>query len=259
MSNYTIGEVAERSGFTASALRFYEGIGLVQPATRTDAGYRIYDDRTVARLAFITRAKQLGCSLEEITDLVSIWDADRCGSVQRRFHHLITDKIRTAQQHMVELTAFTTQLQQAAEQLSSEPVDGPCDDGCACMTPTASTGPSTAAATVTLEVKPTEVPIACTLEPGAMPDRLSDWSNVLDHATSRQQTGDGVLRIEFDSHVDVAELARLVAAEQHCCTFFSFAVTVDHRGTALEVRAPADAAAIVTELFGSRRVGRSRA
>ena len=49
VSNYTIGEVADRSGFSASALRYYEGIGLVEPATRTDAGYRIYDDHTLSR------------------------------------------------------------------------------------------------------------------------------------------------------------------------------------------------------------------
>jgi DNA-binding transcriptional MerR regulator len=51
----------------------------VQPATRTDAGYRLYDDDTLARLAFISRAKQLGCSLEEITDLVDLWDVSGAG------------------------------------------------------------------------------------------------------------------------------------------------------------------------------------
>ncbi len=57
------------SGFSASALRYYEGIGLVAPSTRTDAGYRLYDDRSLARLGFISRAKKLDCSLEEIIDL----------------------------------------------------------------------------------------------------------------------------------------------------------------------------------------------
>lgn len=240
MSTYTIGEVAARSGFSASALRYYEDIGLVRPATRTDAGYRIYDDHTVARLAFIARAKRLGCSLEEITDLVSVWDGDRCGPVQRRFHDLITDKVRTVRRQLVELTAFAGQLQQAAEQLSGEPVDGPCDDGCACV----------AASPVVLGVEPPDVPIACTLEPGAMPDRLAAWRDVLDGATARRSTGDGALRIEFGDDVDLAELARLIAAEQACCAFFAFALTIDHRGTALEVSAPDDAAGIVTELFG---------
>jgi hypothetical protein len=95
-----------------------------------------------------------------------------------------------------------------------------------------------------------EVPIACTLEPSTMPERLAEWSAVLGHAQTRVATADGGLRIEFDDGVDLAELARLIAAEQHCCAFFSFALTVDQRGQALEVRAPESAGGIVAELFG---------
>jgi DNA-binding transcriptional MerR regulator len=132
VSTYTIGEAAERSGFSASALRYYEGIGLVEPATRTAAGYRLYDDGTLARLAFITRAKQLGCSLEEITDLVGVWDGERCGPVQRRFHDLVTEKLSDAQRQIAELTALTDQLRQAAALLDGPATDGPCSEACAC-------------------------------------------------------------------------------------------------------------------------------
>jgi DNA-binding transcriptional MerR regulator len=96
VTTYTIGETARRSGFSASALRFYEDIGLVEPSGRTESGYRLYDDGALARLAFIARAKQLGCSLDEISDLADIWDGQRCGPVQRRFHDLLTAKIRDA-------------------------------------------------------------------------------------------------------------------------------------------------------------------
>ena len=116
MTTYTIGQVADRTGFTASTLRYYEGIGLVVPATRTDAGYRLYDDMTLTRLAFIGRAKQLGCTLEEITDLVDVWDGERCGPVQRRFHELVTTKMADAEHQIAELTAFVDQLQHAAAQ-----------------------------------------------------------------------------------------------------------------------------------------------
>ena len=248
MSTYTIGEIAERSGFTASALRYYEGIGLVAPATRTGAGYRIYDDQTLARLAFIARAKQLGCSLEEITDLVSIWDGERCGPVQRRFHALITGKIRGAQTQITELTAFSAQLQTAASQLSGDPVDGPCSDDCACVADTKTRASTTVA--VALGAKPSDPPIACTLELAAMPGRMADWQTVLDHARSRSTAPDGTLRVELDDTVDLGELARLVAAEQHCCAFFSFAITVDHRGIAVQVGVPAGAEEIVASLFG---------
>jgi DNA-binding transcriptional MerR regulator len=132
MSTYTIGEVAERSGFSASALRYYEGIGLVRPATRTGAGYRLYDDDTLTRLAFVARAKQLGCSLEEITGLVDVWTGERCGPVQKRFHELVTAKLAAAERQIDELTALAGQLRHAAVQLAGPPVDGPCDEGCVC-------------------------------------------------------------------------------------------------------------------------------
>jgi DNA-binding transcriptional MerR regulator len=133
VSTYTIGEVAERSGFSASALRYYEGIGLVAPAHRTPAGYRVYDDGTLARLGFIARAKQLGCSLDEITDLVGLWDGERCVPVQRRFHDLVTAKLAETEARVAELRAFADQLQVAATRLAGPAVDGPCDEGCACL------------------------------------------------------------------------------------------------------------------------------
>ena len=133
VSTYTIGEAAERSGFTASALRYYEGIGLVVPSTRTGGGYRVYDDGALARLAFIGRAKQLGCSLEEITDLVEIWDGERCGPVQRRFHDLITAKIADAARQIAELKQLKGQLEDAATLLAGPATDGPCGPECACV------------------------------------------------------------------------------------------------------------------------------
>jgi DNA-binding transcriptional MerR regulator len=133
VTTYTIGKTSERSGFSASALRYYEGIGLVEPSTRTGAGYRLYDDDTLARLAFIARAKQLGCSLEEITDLVGIWDGERCGPVQRRFHDLVTTKLAETGRRIAELTAMQDQLRLAAHHLDGPATDGPCNATCACM------------------------------------------------------------------------------------------------------------------------------
>ena len=141
MTTYTIGEAAERTGFTASALRYYEGVGLVSPGARTAAGYRLYDDDALGRLAFIARAKQLGCSLEEITDLVGIWDGERCDPVQRRFHDLVTDKLAETQRQIAELTALADQLRHAAAQLAGPAVDGPCSEACACSALEAAAAP----------------------------------------------------------------------------------------------------------------------
>jgi MerR family transcriptional regulator, redox-sensitive transcriptional activator SoxR len=61
----TVGEVAHRSGFAASALRFYEREGLLS-ATRTSGGQRRYHRSVLRRLAFIRAARNVGLSLEEI-------------------------------------------------------------------------------------------------------------------------------------------------------------------------------------------------
>ena len=254
MTTYTIGETARRSGFSASALRFYEDIGLVDPTGRTEGGYRLYDDDSLVRLAFITRAKQLGCSLEEITDLVDIWDGQRCGPVQRRFHELLTAKIREAETQVSELSAFSAQLRASAEQLAGEPVDGPCGPHCACLTVDTVDGRPVESSTGTPGRKPAavplEVPIACTLEPSAMSDRLADWASVLRHATRRTAI-EGGLRIDLCPDVNFGDLGRLIGGEQHCCAFLQFTLTVDADGIALEVRAPEMAAGIIAGLFGT--------
>jgi DNA-binding transcriptional MerR regulator len=132
VGSYTIGQTAERSGFSASSLRYYEGVGLVHPSERSASGYRLYDDRALSRLAFIARAKQLGCSLEEIGDLVGIWDGEQCGPVQKRLHDLVSEKLAEAQRQIEELTAFRDQLHHAAGQLTGPATDGPCSEACAC-------------------------------------------------------------------------------------------------------------------------------
>ena len=247
MSTFTIGQVAERTGFSASALRYYEDLGLIAPSMRTEAGYRIYDDDALTRLAFVARAKQLGCSLDEITDLLGVWDGEQCGPVQRRFHELVTDKIHATQVQITELIAFATQLQTAAARLSAPPADGPCAADCACLAERDGASPTV----VTLGTSPTaETPIACTLQPDAMPERIDRWRTLLSKVASREQTPGGRLRVAFNDGVDLAELSQLVAAEHQCCSFFSFTVTIDARGIALEVDAPESASEIVAAVFG---------
>jgi DNA-binding transcriptional MerR regulator len=247
-----IKEVADASGFNANTLRYYEQIGLLPESARTAAGYRIYDQRTLDRLAFIARAKQLGCSLEEIIGLTTAWDGGQCGPIQDQLRQLVADKITAAQQHLSELMTFTSQLQEAATVLERHRPVGACDDECGCLTEPAAAPASTAQA-VGLSAKPTtgdtDPPIACTLAGGSMNGRLDDWQRLLDHVVRRERLDDG-MRAVFAPTVPVAELMWLVAAEQDCCQFFRFAITVDTRGIALEVRSPLDARLIVESMFG---------
>ena len=63
----TVGDVAHRSGFAASALRFYEREGLIR-ATRTSGGQRRYERSVLRRLAFIRAARNIGLSLVEVRE-----------------------------------------------------------------------------------------------------------------------------------------------------------------------------------------------
>lgn len=72
----SIGEVATRSGFATSALRFYEEKGLIA-ATRTDGGQRVYQRAVLRQLAFIAAAKHVGLSLDEMADALDALPPDR--------------------------------------------------------------------------------------------------------------------------------------------------------------------------------------
>ncbi len=66
MSGQLIGTAAKAAGLNPRTLRFYERVGLLPHPARTRAGYRVYGDDALARLAFIGRAKDLGLNLKEI-------------------------------------------------------------------------------------------------------------------------------------------------------------------------------------------------
>ncbi|MEN3273172.1 MAG: hypothetical protein V7636_1933 [Actinomycetota bacterium] len=103
---------------------------------------------------------------------------------------------------------------------------------------------------VPIIAKADATPIACTLGAGEIDVRVAEWRALLATVTSRVDIEDGV-RLVLGSDARLDEVARLAAAEYDCCRFFAFAITVDQRGIALEVRAPEGAEELVAELFGS--------
>ena len=248
-----IKEVADASGFTTATLRYYEQIGLLPESMRTPAGYRIYDQRTLDRLAFIARAKQLGCSLDEIAGLATAWDGGQCGPIQDQLRGLVAGKIAAAQNQIADLATFTAELQHAAAALERHRPDGACDAACGCVSDADDTEPVAATIhAVSLSAEPAaagEPAIACTLSTGSMNGRMADWQALLAHVECREAI-DGGVRSVFAPSVPLDELMRLVAAEQDCCQIFRFAIIVDRRGVALEVRAPEDALVIVESMFG---------
>ena len=251
MTTYRISDVAGELGVPATTLRYYEDIGLVAAPARTGNGYRSYADRDVDRLRFIARAKSLSLSLEDLRELVEAWDTDDCSAVQHRMVEVVASRLAETQDQIANLVELAAQLQTVARRLQAAPAAGPCGDDCPCA---AAAGSAQTLVPLTRQPStdgPEATPIACSLDAGAMQDRLADWRALLDLALAREPV-DGGIRLRFAADPGVAAaLGRLATAEQACCAFFDFRLRIAGPQLEFEVRTPPDAGDLVTALFGS--------
>lgn len=103
-----IGEASKASGVSAKMIRYYEDTGLIPPAARTESGYRSYARNDVHRLGLIRRARDLGFSITEVKELLSLW-SDRARQS--------ADVKRLAQAHIVELEKRIESLREMADTL----------------------------------------------------------------------------------------------------------------------------------------------
>lgn len=93
----TVGAAAKAAGVSAKAVRLWESKGLLPPAERTEAGYRLFTDDDIAVLRFIRQAKTLGLTLPEIKDIIDLQrdGATPCGHVTELLDAHIADIDRT--------------------------------------------------------------------------------------------------------------------------------------------------------------------
>lgn len=89
----TIGKIARGAGTGVETIRFYERQGLIAKPGRTSSGYRMYPPDAMRRLRFIRHAKELGFSLREIKELLSlrVTAGKSCGDVRQRARQKITE------------------------------------------------------------------------------------------------------------------------------------------------------------------------
>ncbi len=117
-----IGEVAWASGVSTKMVRYYEQIGLIPAAARTEGGYRTYSAADVEILRFIRRARDLGLSIERIRVLVGLWQG---GRPSREVKRVALAHVAELEARIAELSAMCGTLQRLADACAG-------DDGNAC-------------------------------------------------------------------------------------------------------------------------------
>ncbi|MGW5638821.1 MerR family DNA-binding protein, partial [Streptomyces sp. NPDC003832] len=203
----------------------------------------------VERLAFISSAKLLGLALEEIRELLGVREEGVCASVRARLLPLVADRIGRTDTRIAELRVFAAHLAAVHDGLTRPAPAGACGPDCGCTTAgpvpvTLSTSPPAPDATA-------EVPVACTLAGAELGERTARWRALVGRAEEREEIPGGV-RLSFPAGASlVGEVAALAAAEQGCCAFFDFTLRMAPDRLQLEVRAPASAAELLTDLFGA--------
>ena len=130
-----ISQLAESAGVPTSTVRYYERVGLMSAPARTASGYRDYADDAAALLRFITRARRMGLSCEQITTLIPVWGGTNCGAAQERVGRLVDQKQAEIAERIVELQQLSDQLDTVRASLAVEPPLAVCRNDLTCCVP----------------------------------------------------------------------------------------------------------------------------
>ncbi len=104
-----IGEAARQSGVPSKTIRFYESIGLTDPANRSESGYRVYSVHAVEQLRFVQRARSLGFTVSEVGNLLALWGDQHRESAQVK---------RFAQEHVARIDRKIQELESIRDTLT---------------------------------------------------------------------------------------------------------------------------------------------
>lgn len=250
MERMRISQLAERSGVPVTTLRFYEGAGLV-PAERSTAGYRLYGQEALERLGFIGAAKHLGLPLEEIAELLGVWERGACAQVKADLRPRLAARLAEAEARRAEVEGFIGELERALSHLNALPDRaGRCDPRCGFLAESSATGGAPAelpwpGRADSERERWRDAPVACSLGPSELQERAVRWRAIL--ADGQRQPIEQGIAVSVPAG-RAGELAALCVAEQECCPFFDFVLRLDGPVARLEVRAPEAAREQVEQL-----------
>ena len=115
---FYIGDAARRAGVTVKAIRYYERIGLIPEAGRNEGRFRVFPEETVERIEFIKRAQALGFTLEEIAEILAVYDQGECSCGQVR--KSVDQKMKVIDHKLKELRALKKDLLVVDERLAGK-------------------------------------------------------------------------------------------------------------------------------------------
>lgn len=192
---------------------------------RTASGYRSYGGDAETRLLFITRAKGLGLSLDEIGELSAIWDGVNCDATQARLLTLLNTKRAEVATRIRELEAFDDQLAEVqARLIESPPVEG-CAPDLSCCAPALGPTPLTLGIHGSITASDATPVVACTLSSEDRAARVAEFVELAEVVStwSRDQTN---IRVRFPTGDDDvgAQVRALSAREEACCGFLRFVI-----------------------------------
>lgn len=110
MEKYSISQLADEFDISTRTIRYYEELGLISPE-RTPSGTRIYSKKNRTRLRLILRGKRFGFSLDEIREMIDLFDLDRSGRKQlEKTIEYGKGKIKEVDQRILELTELRDEM-----------------------------------------------------------------------------------------------------------------------------------------------------
>ncbi len=119
-----IGQIAEEGNVAVGTIRYYESLGLIQPARRSQSGYRYYTYDAVKRIRFIKKAQSLQFSLDEIQQILGVRDQGNpaCPLVQ----DMLQRKIADLGEQLIRIQQLKAGLENYQARWQDRPLDDPC-------------------------------------------------------------------------------------------------------------------------------------